>query len=217
MRPTPIYLLSLLLGASLLGTTPQTPITELKFTWVEADDPAAAAIRRTGEDWISRVGQQLAGEVNRVLASQGTEEAVGLLHLKKFPLPAASPGKPFVTAVKRTSLRVRDPANAPDNADLAALLSIQKELMDGNTPPKVLVQQVAATATHPFEWRVYRPISTMASCLVCHGPMDSVLPGVRARIERLYPTDQAHNYAAYEWRGVIRVSIMMPTVASGGK
>lgn len=201
---------SLFLALNLFGAAPMTPVTELKFTWVDADDATVADVRQSGEDAIQLIGNKLIREANQVLAAKGAEDAIDLLHLKAFPIPAAAAGKPQITAVKRTSLRVRDPANAPDNADLAALISIQKELMDGNSPPRVLIQRVEASATTPEEWRVYRPISVMASCVVCHGPTDSLLPSVKAKLERLYPEDKATDYAAHQWRGVIRVSVAIP-------
>jgi hypothetical protein len=203
-------LLPLLCVATLLRAAPLAPITELKFLWVDPDDPAAAAIRQAGESAIQQIGNKMILEVNHVLAAKGAEEAIDVLHLKTLALPPAAPGKPMITAVRRTSLKVRLPANAPDNADLAALMSIQKELMDGNNPPKVLIQRLESDGTAPVEWRVYRPISVMSACVVCHGPVDSLLPGVKAKLERLYPEDKAVNYAVYDWRGVIRVSVAVP-------
>ncbi len=207
MKITPPCILPLLFGAGLLGAAPLTPITELKFAWVDPDDPAVAAIRQSGETAIQLVGNKLIMEVNQVLAAKGAEAAIDVLHLKTLTFPPAAPGKPVITAVKRTSLKVRQPANAPDNADLAALISIQKELMDGNNPPKLLIQRIEADGATPAEWRVYRPISVMSACLVCHGPVDSLPPGVQAKLARLYPEDKAVNYTAYDWRGVIRVSV----------
>ncbi len=205
-NPSTVFL-SLLFGATLLGAAPLAPITELKFTWTDPDDPAVAEIRQTGEEAIQFIGNRLIRETTQVLAKQGAEEAIDVLHLKNLALPSTAPGKPHITSIKRTSLKVRNIANAPDNADLAALMSIQKDLMDGNSPPKLLVQHIAADGTLPDEWRVYRPISVMASCVVCHGPTDSLLPSVKAKLEKLYPEDKAVDYAAYEWRGVIRVSV----------
>ncbi|MBI2497127.1 MAG: DUF3365 domain-containing protein [Opitutae bacterium] len=208
MKMIPAFLfLPLLLGSSLLGAAPLTPITDLKFTWADPDDPAVAEIRQTGEYAIQHIGNRMILEVRQVLAAKGAEDGIDILHLKDLKLPQPAPGKPHVTSVRRTSLKVRHLANAPDNADLAALLSIQKDLMDGTSPPKVLVQHIAADGATAEEWRVYRPISVMSSCLVCHGPSDSLLPSVKAKLERLYPEDKAVNYTAYEWRGVIRVSV----------
>jgi hypothetical protein len=217
MKTTPALLLSLLLGASLLGAVPENPVPQVKFTWVDPSDPSVTAVRQTGESTIQLVGNKLILEVNQVLAAKGAEDAIDLMHLKSLALPAAGPGKPQVVAVKRTSLRVRNLVNAPDSADLAALMSIEKELMDGNSPPKLLVQHVEASGLMPEEWRVYRPISVMAACITCHGPVESLLPSVKAKLARLYPEDKAVSYAAYDWRGVIRVSITAPAAPSAKK
>ncbi|MDI1319498.1 MAG: DUF3365 domain-containing protein, partial [bacterium] len=209
MKTTPaLFLLSLLLGVRVLGIAPDEPLAQLQFTWVDPADPAVATIRQAGEKTIQLVGGRLISEVNQVLAAKGAEEAIDVLHLKTLSLPASAPGQPVIIAVKRTSLRIRNLVNAPDSADLAALMSIEKELMDGNNPPKVLVQHVAASGLIPAEWRVYRPIGVVSACLVCHGPADSLLPSVKAKLARLYPADHALNYATYDWRGVIRVSIV---------
>jgi hypothetical protein len=199
-----------LLWTGLLAATPENPELQRKFTWIDAADPAAAAIRRVAEPVIQQTGNRMLGEVNRVLTQKGAEAGIDELHLKTWNLPVAVPGQPTITAVKRTSLRVRNLANLPDNADLAALLSIQTAMADGNTPPGILVQRVEADGRAPAEWRVYRPMITTVACLVCHGPVDTLTPGVKAKLERLYPGDKATEYRANEWRGLIRVSIVEP-------
>ena len=199
-----------LLWAGLLAATPDNPELQRKFTWMDAADPAAAEIRRVADPVIQQAGSRMLSEVNRVLAKKGAEAGIDDLHLKEWKPPVAAPGQPRVTAVRRTSLRVRNPASLPDNADLAALLSIQTAMADGNTPPGVIMQRLEATGGLPAEWRVYRPMITTAACLACHGPVDSLTPGVKAKLERLYPGDKATEYAANEWRGVIRVSIVAP-------
>lgn len=199
-----------LLWTGLLAATPDNPELQRKFTWIDAADPVAAEIRRVADPVIQQTGNRMLSEVNRVLTRKGAEAGIDDLHLKEWKLPVAVAGQPRITAVKRTSLRVRNPASLPDNADLAALMSIQTAMADGNTPPSVLVQRVEADGGAPAEWRVYRPMITTVACLVCHGPVDSLTPGVKAKLERLYPGDKATEYAANEWRGVIRVSIVAP-------
>jgi hypothetical protein len=199
-----------LLWAGALAATPDNPELQRKFTWIDVADPAVADIRRVAEPVIQQTGNRMLSEVNRTLTQKGAEAGIDDLHLKTWKLPVAAPGQPRITAVKRTSLRVRNPASLPDNADLAALLSIQTAMADGNTPPSMLVQRLEAAAGVPAEWRVYRPMITTAACLVCHGPVDTLTPGVKAKLERLYPGDKATEYAANEWRGVIRVSIVAP-------
>jgi len=217
MKTTPLLALACLLCAGPLAAATDNPAFQLKFTWVDPADPSAASIRRLGEQMIQHVATSMTGEVQQLLATKGAEAAIDLVHLHNMKLPAAAAGKPQIIAVKRTSLRVRQPANVPDSADLAALLSIQTELMDGNSPPKLLIQQVEAAGSAPAEWRVYRPIGVSAQCLACHGPVDSLSEGVRARLTKLYPEDKAVDYAPSDWRGVIRVSIVVPADTAAAK
>ena len=79
---------------------------------------------------------------------------------------------------------------------------------------RAIVTQLAAEGAEPAEWRVYRPIILASNCLVCHGPESALEPGVKAKLERLYPGDKAKDYAANEWCGVMRVSIMVAAESS---
>jgi hypothetical protein len=178
----------------------------MKFAWVDSGDPAAADYRRAGEKLIDRIGGSLLSEVRRVVAEVGAAEAVGILHLKDFALPKPAAGQPRATAIKRTSLLLCNPANAPDGADQAALTRIKTELAEGNPPSKILVQKVDLPGG-AVEWRVYRPIGVAASCLACHGDPESFEPGVGAALQRLYPENQAVGYSPSAWRGLIRVSL----------
>jgi hypothetical protein len=212
---TPPYLLkarqavtfALLIGTTLLGHMPAEAATGLIFKRVDPADPAIAPMRQTGERAIALVADRLVSEVNQVLATKSPEEAIELLHLEGFTLPAAVPGSPVVIAIKRTSLRVRDPGNAPDAAEMAVLQSILRNMENGESPPKLLMQHVDASGGSPEEWRVYRPIGVAASCVVCHGNPESMPPAVKVRLDQLFPADKAVGYNAREWRGVIRVSV----------
>lgn len=181
----------------------------LQFSWVDPTDPAIADLAKAGERLIDRVGGSLMVETDRMIATKGLEASVQELHLKNLNPPRAIEGKPRVTAIKRTSFRVREPRNTPDAADLAALESIRADLNSGHAPPKVLVQKVERPDA-PVEWRVYRPISVAPNCLLCHGPVERLQPGVRYALERYYPEDKATEYSAYDWRGVIRISYELP-------
>ncbi|MDP1578819.1 MAG: DUF3365 domain-containing protein, partial [Candidatus Didemnitutus sp.] len=118
-------------------------------------------------------------------------------------------GEPRATALKLTGARVRNPANAPDEAELAALAVIQSQLRNGLQPAGLMVQKVAKPDA-PLEWRVYRSISVIPKCTLCHGPKDLLQPEVRAALAKLFPEDQAVDYAPFDWRGVIRVSYELP-------
>lgn len=183
-----------------------TPMGDAKFSFVDSDDPAVAPIAKAGFNEIARVGGMMVSQVNEALVSDDIGTMVSVMHLKNLELPKPVPGKPVITAVKRTSLMLRDPHNMPDAADAAALARIHQQLMDDEKPDAMLVQRVDRP-DQPTEWRVYRPIAATKSCLMCHGDPEKFKPEVKLALDRLYPQDKAVDYAAQEWRGIIRVSL----------
>jgi len=187
------------------GGAAETAGAAPKFTWVALDDPAAAAIRRNGDEVIKRIGALLIYEVEHSLAAQGLLKTIEIVHLRDLELPKLPPDQPQIIAIRRTSLRLRNPGNQPDAADRAALEKINTALEEGDDVPPLLIQRVTP-ANAPEEWRAYRPITTMPQCLKCHGPTESLVPEIRAWLAQHYPADQATGYATYQWRGVIRVS-----------
>jgi hypothetical protein len=176
------------------------------YTFVDPDDPALAEIRQVGTRAIDDVGNALVLELRRELTTKSPAAIVPMMHLRKYKLPAATPGKPSVTAVRRTSFRVRNPANLPDPADVSALHLIEGQLEQGeNVAP--LVMQKIEVPDQPVEWRLYRPLVVLKECLACHGTENALAPGVAEAIGLLYPTDDARGYRAGEWRGLLRVSV----------
>jgi mono/diheme cytochrome c family protein len=183
--------------------------TAAPFAFVDPDDASVAEIRQLGDRTIDQAGNAMMLELRRELAAKAPALAVGGVHLKNYKLPAMSPGQPAVTAIHRTSLKVRNPANAPDAADRAALELVQRQLVDGDHVSPVLVQKVALPGQAP-EWRVYRPLAVLKQCLDCHGDDGHLAAGVADTLKVFYPTDTAINYRPGEWRGMFRVSITVP-------
>lgn len=182
------------------------------YTFMDAAAPEVLSLTAYGSRVIENVGKELVDETTRELATKETRQAVATLHLKNMKLPKDVPGRPKVSAVKYTSLMLRNPSNAPDGADAAALKRIRDQLLAGDAPDKVIVQKIELPG-QPEEWRVYRPIATSKSCLACHGDPSKFSPGVKEALDNLYPEDKAIDYAAQEWRGVLRVTLQ-PLVAA---
>jgi len=179
----------------------------IKARFVSDDTAEVAEVRRLGEDAINRLAVTLVREVAGAIARDGPEAAVDVCHLKNLPVTNGTvAGLPRITAVKRTSLKLRNPANAPDAADQLALDHIRLQMENGDAPSSLLIQRVESPSAPP-EWRVYKPLGTTANCLVCHGDPAEQPDALRAKLNQLYPADQATGYSAREWRGLIRVTV----------
>lgn len=179
------------------------------FTWIDPADPTVLAIRESGERVMDRVGHTMVYEVERAVMEQGLSHAIAISHLKDLVLPRPEAGQPRITAIRHTSLILRNPANQPDQAEQAALEIINSAIHGGLDVPAILVQRLGPP-NGPSEWRVYRAITTKPICLQCHGPLEELLPAVRSILNSKYPEDKAISYTAYQWRGVLRVSFEKP-------
>lgn len=205
-RTHPNRLLAVLLYLPLLAVA-NADGDALKARLIDDGNPEAAEVRKLGEDAINRLATTLVREVTAAMAKEGPAGAVDTCHLKAVPLTNGTvAGLPRIVAMKRTSLKLRSPANAPDAAEKLVLDHIQQLLDDGDPPPPLLVQRVETPGAAP-EWRVYKPVGMMPKCLACHGDPEGQPDALRAKLAERYPDDQATGYNTGEWRGLIRVTV----------
>jgi hypothetical protein len=105
--------------------------------------------------------------------------------------------------VGRTSLRVRNPANAPDAWERSVLESFEERRRAGEDVAKMEHHEVIRQ-DGISELRYMKAIPTAQLCLACHG--EQVDSTVRERLEKLYPDDQALGYRVGDIRGAFSIS-----------
>ncbi len=110
--------------------------------------------------------------------------------------------------VHRTSLRVRNPSNAPDSAE-ARVLAYLETLKTAGTLPSEFVE-VRRSGNGTRELRYFRPVTIAAGCLNCHGTVEQITPSIRAALAERYPNDEAVGYAEGDLRGVVAVRVALP-------
>ena len=181
----------------------------VQATFVDPGTPEQRSVRDVGERAIDRLAYTMVAEILSSVAREGPPKAVASAHLKNLATNGgALAGYPRITAVKLTSAKLRNPANAPDPADTLALDRVQSDLEAG-VSPTVLVQRVENPGGAP-EWRVYKPLAALKGCLACHGPADTQSPELQAALHARYPSDQAVDYQAGQLRGLFRVTVAEP-------
>lgn len=178
-------------------------------TFVDPDSADARSYRVAGEYAIDRLMMTLITDSSAAVARQTEVAALKTFHLKDVPMKNGTfGGLPRITAFKLSSLQVRNPTNAPDAAELAALNRVRVALDIGN-PPRVLVQKIVAPGG-TTEWRVYKPLANIRQCGTCHGNPSDMSAELRTAIHEKYPEDKAVNYATGQWCGLIRVTVGEP-------
>jgi len=105
-------------------------------------------------------------------------------------------------SVGRTSLKLRNPDNAPDEWERAVLEHFEARRAAGE-PASELVYHETVQEDGEEVFRFMRAIPTGGLCLTCHG---SELGGdIQHALERLYPEDQAVGYSEGDVRGAFTI------------
>ena len=201
-----------LLAGVLLGLATTTSATAAMETrWLEPDDPLAETARLRGGETGQKLLQTLMGEVKTALQVGGPVHAVDFCHLQALPLTmnVTMRSGTEVLDVKRTSLQLRNPRNAPDPAEEEALQRVVEILEAEGELPGSLVQEVVREDGHE-ELRFYKPIALRQGCLQCHGDPATFSAELRETLAENYPEDQATGYEEGDWRGLLRVSLSKP-------
>jgi hypothetical protein len=110
--------------------------------------------------------------------------------------------------VGRTSLKLRNPDNAPDAWERSTLESFEERKRAGEDPVKMEHYEVVRQDGIK-ELRYMKAIPTGQLCLACHG--EQVDSNVKTRLEKLYPYDQALGYRKGDIRGAFTITQPLPT------
>ncbi|MFO7528117.1 MAG: DUF3365 domain-containing protein [Marinobacter sp.] len=108
--------------------------------------------------------------------------------------------------ISRTSLKVRNPDNAPTDWQKLQLLAMDKQPVKNGKP--VEVWQVSEASGQPA-FRYMSAIPTQKLCLGCHGK--NIDPDVKAKLAELYPNDQATGFSEGDLRGAFVVTYQPTT------
>ncbi len=174
----------------------------------------------TSRELTMQLGAELKGELTRAIEQGGPVAAIPVCR-ERAPAIAARLSQDSGAKVSRTALRVRNPANAPDDLQRAVLEQFAGELVAAGTAGGAGTP-VAASAAGPLEAvfeikratgierRYMRAIPTDPLCLTCHG--SNLSPELAAAIARDYPADAATGFAPGELRGAF--SVIWPAAAT---
>jgi hypothetical protein len=203
-----------LTGALLLtGCEPgrQEPAREEAPVVVEAVEAGAvpAADLERARQTATALSQDLAGLVFSTLEAQGPAAAVRVCSEVAEERTAAHAADGVY--VRRVSERLRNPRNAPDAQEEAALREMRRLDAEGSLPPELL----RVISRGDEQWlHLVRPIRVQQPCLTCHGPVEAIPGDVRQILAERYPDDQATGYAAGDLRGAVSVRVPMQTAVN---
>ncbi len=168
-----------------------------------ADSARIAAAGTRARNAANALGAELQGKLFAALASGGPSQAIAFCadSAQAWTARHAREG----VYVRRVSLRVRNPKNAPDPAEERELRVLDSLHRAGTLPGEILRQGTGADGA--AEVAYMRPILVQERCLQCHGDPATFRPEVSRVLAEHYPSDQATGYSAGDLRGMLSVRV----------
>ena len=109
--------------------------------------------------------------------------------------------------VGRTSLKLRNPDNAPDAWELAVLNEFEARKTAGEDPSALdHAEFVVSGGQRTF--RYMKAIGTQPVCTICHGT--GIAPEIAAALDALYPDDRARGFEVGDIRGAFSITQSVP-------
>ncbi|NIR30953.1 MAG: DUF3365 domain-containing protein [Gammaproteobacteria bacterium] len=150
---------------------------------------------------VAEFAQGLKAELQAAMQSGGAVSAIQVCNTRA-PDIARRAGESFGGRVERTSLRVRNPDNAPDPWERAVLEAFERRQAAGEDPAQLEhFEVVEADGRRVF--RYMKAIPTAGLCLTCHG--SALAPNVVQALDRLYPRDRARGFEVGDIRGAFSI------------
>lgn len=196
---------------------PHSPRTKPAiFRWVAAAACAALALSLAGAPGpapapadlqacraaCQALGSRLMAALARALKEGGPAGAIGVCR-DQAPALAAEVSRENGCTIRRTSLKIRNPKNAPDAWERHVLDTFAKEAALGKDPASLEFAEVVHEEGAPV-LRYMKAITVAEPCLACHGR--SLAPAVSAALSASYPEDKATGYKKGDLRGAFSVS-----------
>jgi hypothetical protein len=148
------------------------------------------------------VGSDFLGKLLQELRAHGPAEALQACSMDAQDLAHAH--SMSGARVRRVTLKMRNPADAPDEYE-RAVLEEWEALHEQDELPTEHAAIVSADGRRTL--RYLKPIVVMPPCLSCHGDPAEMEPEVNARLGELYPEDTATGYAVGDLRGAFSVTL----------
>lgn len=167
-----------------------------------ADQAADQAIDQQLQEYrqaMQTFGKTLKGELQAAMQEGGALAAVNVCH-ERAPEIASNLSEATGFTLRRTSLKPR--ATTPTDWERAVLEDFESRHAAGEAPGTIEWHEVAEVDGE-HRLRFMKAIETQEVCLTCHG--QKIDPALKAKINQLYPEDQATGFQKGDIRGAFSI------------
>lgn len=123
---------------------------------------------------------------------------------EKAPAMAKALSEQTGWAIRRVSLKNRNPKAVPDAWEKSVLEDFERRQAAGEKPISIEKSEVV-TVDGRQVFRYMKALPTQELCLNCHGTPDKLSAEVQAKLKELYPDDKATGYSLNQIRGAITI------------
>ncbi|MDF1588492.1 MAG: DUF3365 domain-containing protein [Gammaproteobacteria bacterium] len=156
---------------------------------------------RQGQQAIKEFATALKASLTTAMQSGGSVEAITVCN-SVAPTLSSELSKKYGMRIARTSLKVRNPDNAPDEWELGVLNHFEQRKKNGEYLNKLTFKTIINNE-QGLQMRMMKAIATDKICLICHGT--SISEPTQAVLDKYYPNDQATGYKLGDIRGAFTV------------
>lgn len=172
----------------------------LATTLAHADD--AALIAETKKTALG-IPPKLLAMVQEEIAKGSFHGAIAACN-DKAPKMAAAASQQTGWAIRRVSLKNRNPKAVPDAWEKTVLEDFDRRQAAGEDPATLEKAEIVSE-NGARTLRYMKALPTQKLCTNCHGSDDQMLPEAKAKLSELYPKDLAIGYKEGQIRGALTV------------
>jgi len=149
-----------------------------------------------GKEIAQATMKELAGNLMKQMKLGGTKVAVPFCNAAAYPLTEKM-AKKYDVSIKRTSHKIRNPKNNPNNEE-KKIIELYLASLKKKEKLKPVVQKESDNKVH-----FYAPIILNKKCLACHGTVGKeVSKQTDSIIKSYYPNDKATGFKVGDLRGI---------------
>lgn len=171
---------------------------QLGLATADSIEERTAACRAVAVEFMSTLKAELA----QAIRDGGPALAITVCK-NRAPEIAAQKSKATGWRVARTSLKVRNPANAPETWERRVLESFGARRAKGEHVKELEHGEVVTENGKRF-FRYMKAIQTRGICLRCHGT--NIDPAISSALREFYPHDQATGFKLGDIRGAFTIT-----------
>lgn len=177
------------------------PITLLAETTELLSNEEKQMLASDAKTQIMSLASALTATLKQGIKADGHAASVKLCNLQAPAITKASSAEGGSTdwTVSRTSLKLRNSANAPDGWVEQVMTDFEQRKDNGESAKTIMHTEV-----RDGKFYLIKAIPTKEGCLACHGT--DVADDVKATLAELYPNDKATGFSAGDIRGVFVAS-----------